>query len=318
MKLPTRDLSSKARRLALIGAVSLLAAWAVAPRGAMAAEPLRAVATFSILGDLVREVGGDAVMVESLIGPDKDAHGFQPSPDTSRKLLAAGLVVANGLGFDAWVDRLVKASGHKGPVVVVSKGLKALDKPASDGHGHGHDHGESDPHAWHAVSSVKLYVGNIRDALAAADPPNAAAYAANATRYLARLDALEGEIKSAIGEIPRAERRVITTHQAFRYYGAAYGVDFFGAKGVSDDAEPTAKEIAELIRRIKRDRIRAIFVENVSGARLLERIAAETNASVGGSLYSDALSTPGGPAPTYVDLMRFNTRAIVGALRPKS
>jgi zinc/manganese transport system substrate-binding protein len=298
-------------------ALGVCAAAAVTlPAPARAAEPVKVVASFSILGDLVTQVGGSLVSVDLLVGPNADMHAFQPSPADSRKLAGAKLVVLNGLGLEGWAERMTKASGYTGPVVVAAKGLKAIAKPdKGHGHGHGHDHGRDDPHAWQSVANVKLYVGNIRDGLSAADPANAATYRQNADAYLAKLDQLDRDIKAAFEGIPTDNRRVITAHQAFRYYGAAYGIDFRGAKGVTEESEPSAREIADLIKLIKKEKVRALFVENISNRRLLDRIAKETDAKVGGTLYSDALSDPTGPAPTYIEMMRANTKAIAAALR---
>lgn len=300
-------------RRSILAALAALCGLAV-PVAGQAAEPVKVVASFSILGDFVREVGGPLVAVDTLVGPNSDMHAFQPSPADSRKLLGARLVVVNGLGLEGWADRLVKASGYAGPVVEATRGLKAL-KAEDDHDEHGHGHGGSDPHAWQSVAGAKIYVANIRDALIKADPGNQAAYAKNADDYLARLDALDRDIRAAFDGIPKAQRRVITTHEAFRYFGAAYDVTFIGAKGINEDAEPTAREIAALIRQIRKDKITAIFVENISGQRLLDRIAEETKARIGGTLYSDALSAADGPAATYVDMMRYNTKAISSALR---
>lgn len=283
---------------------------------AQTAEKVKVLASFSILGDLVRQVGGEHVDVDLLVGPNVDMHSFQPSPADSRKLSGAKLVVINGLGLEGWADRLVKAAGYRGARLVASKGVKALS-----GHEHGHGeggHGRYDPHAWQDARNVKVYVTNIRDALIGADPANKAAYQQNAEDYLGRLDALDRDIRASFADIPKERRRVITTHEAFDYYGDAYDVEFLAAQGVSGDAEPSARDIARLIQQIKKEKITAIFVENVSGARLLDRIAKETGAKVGGTLYSDALSAPGGPGATYIDMMRYNTRAITDALRAGS
>ncbi|RAI45646.1 ABC transporter substrate-binding protein [Rhodoplanes roseus] len=283
---------------------------------AKAAEPIRVVASFSILGDLVKQIGGPLVAVDLLVGPNVDMHAFQPSPSDSRKFAGAKLVVMNGLGLEGWAERMTKASGYTGPVVIATKGLKALAKPETGhDHDHGHGQGTNDPHAWQSVGNVKLYVANIRDALAAVDPADKAAYVANADAYLAKLDQLDREIRAAFDGVPKDKRQVITAHQAFRYYGAAYGIDFRGAKGVSEESEPSAREIADLIKLIKKEKVRALFVENISNRRLLDRIAQETDAKVGGTLYSDALSDASGPAPTYIEMMRVNTKAIADALR---
>lgn len=279
--------------------------------------PVKVVASFSILGDLVKQVGGPLVAVDMLVGPNADMHAFQPSPADSKKLAGAKLVVINGLGLEGWVERMTKASGYTGPVVVAAKGLTPIARPkdSDHGHGHDHDHGKDDPHAWQSVANVKLYVANIRDGLAAVDPANKATYTANADAYLKQLDALDRDIKAAFEGLPKDRRTVITAHQAFGYYGAAYGITFRAAKGVTEDSEPSAREIADLITLIKKERVRALFVENISNRRLLDRIAKETDAKVGGTLFSDALSEASGPAPTYVEMMRANTKALAAALK---
>lgn len=293
----------------LIGALMFAAMLA----SAQAAEKVKVLASFSIIGDLVREVGGEQVDVDLLVGPNVDMHDFQPSPADSRKFSDAKLVVINGLGLEGWADRLVKAAGYRGARLVASKGVKALA-----GHEHGHregGHGRYDPHAWQDVGNVKIYVTNIRDALIGVDPANKTAYQQNAENYLKQLDALDRGIRAAWADIPKQRRRVITSHEAFDYYGDAYDVEFLGARGISEDAEPSARDIARLIQQIKKEKIKAFFVENISSNRLLERIAQETGAKVIGTLYSDALSEPSGPAATYVDMMRYNTRALTDALR---
>jgi zinc/manganese transport system substrate-binding protein len=180
--------------------------------------------------------------------------------------------------------------------------------------GQGHDHGALDPHAWQSVGNVKLYVANIRDGLIAADPAGKADYEANAAAYLAKLDALDREVKAAVAAIPRDRRKIITSHDAFGYFEKAYGVSFIAPQGVSTEAEASAKDVARIIQQIRRDKIPAVFLENVSDPRLIERIAKESGAKVGGRLYSDALSGEGGPAGTYIDMMRHNIRALSAAL----
>lgn len=304
------------RIMAALAGILMLAA-TLAP--AHAAEKVKVLASFSIIGDLVRQVGGDHVDVDLLVGPNVDMHGFQPSPADSRKFSETKLVVVNGLGLEGWADRLMKAAGYGGARLVASKGIKALPRDAHEhGHGHAEGGGRFDPHAWQDVANVKIYVANIRDALIGVDPANKAAYQQNTENYLKELGALDSDIRAAWADIPKARRRVITSHEAFDYYGHAYDVDFIGAKGITEDAEPSARDIAALIKQIKKEKISALFVENISTDRFLERIAQETGAKVIGTLYSDALSQPSGPAATYVDMMRFNTRAITDALRKTS
>jgi zinc/manganese transport system substrate-binding protein len=301
-------------KLAIMAALAGALMFAAMLASAQAAEKVKVLASFSIIGDLVRQVGGEHVDVDLLVGPDVDMHSFQPSPADSRKLSGAKLVVINGLGLEGWADRLVKAAGYRGARLVASKGVKALAEQHEHGHGEG-GHGKYDPHAWQDVGDAKIYVANIRDALIEVDPANKAAYQQNAENYLGQLDALDREIRAAFADIPKQRRRVITTHDAFEYYGDAYGVEFLAAQGVSEDAEPSARDIARLIQQIKKEKITAIFIENISSGRLLDRITKETGTKIGGTLYSDALSKPDGPAATYIDMMRHNTRAITDALR---
>lgn len=272
------------------------------------AEKLEVVATFSIVADFVREVGGDRVALTTLVGPDGDAHVYSPAPSDSRRLAQAKLIVSNGLGLEGWMARLIKSSGTKAALVEAAKGVKA--RKSDDAH----THGGFDPHAWQDVSNAKVYVVNIRDALASADPAGREVYEANATAYLDALDALDREVRAAVAAIPPERRRIITTHDAFGYFKAAYGLDFVAPQGVSTEAEPSAKDVARIIQQIRREKIGAVFLENVSDPRLIERIAQETGARIGERLYSDALSAPDGPAGTYIDMMRHNIRAISAAL----
>jgi zinc/manganese transport system substrate-binding protein len=285
-------------------AIILLLATMAAP--AAAQEKLNVVATFSILADLVKNVGGDRVAVTALVGPNGDAHVYQPSPGDAKTLADARLVFANGLGFEGWINRLVKASGTKAPTIVVTKGVKP--RKAED------DHGDADPHAWQSVANAKIYVANIRDALSLADPAGKGGYEANAAAYLASLDALEAEVKAAIDKIPSDRRRIITTHDAFGYFAAAYGVAFIAPQGVSTEAEVSAKDVARIITQIRKQKIPAVFLENVTDERLLRRIGAESGARIGGTLYSDALTDERGTAPTYLDMMRHNVKQLAAAL----
>jgi len=274
---------------------------------ALAQEKLKVVATFSILADLVKNVGGERVAVAALVGPNGDAHVYQPTPSDAKTLSEAKLVFANGLGFEGWMGRLVQASGTKAPTVVATKGVKPRKMDESG-------HSETDPHAWQSVANARIYVANIRDGLVAADPAGKAAYEANASAYLAQLDALDAEVKDAIAKIPADRRRIITTHDAFGYFAAAYGMAFIAPQGVSTEAEVSARDVAKIITQIRKQKIPAVFLENVTDRRLLERIGAESGARVGGTLYSDALTDGKGEAPTYLDMMRHNVKQLASAL----
>lgn len=261
------------------------------------------VASFSILGDLVRNVGGERVAVTTLVGPNGDAHVYTPTPRDAKKIADAKLVVVNGLGFEGWLPRLVKSSGGKAVIVMATKGIapRKLDS-------------HEDPHAWQSVANAKVYVANIRDALAKADPAGADIYKANAEAYLAKLTALDGDVKAAIATIPAAHRKVISTHDAFGYFAAAYGIEFIAPQGVSTDSEPSAKDIAVIITQLKLSKIPAVFLENIADPRLMRRIAAETGAKIGGTLFSDSLTAENGDAPTYIDMVRHNIKALTSAL----
>jgi zinc/manganese transport system substrate-binding protein len=299
------------RRQAL--AATALAAMFVAP-GARAQDRLNVIATFSILGDFVKNVGGDRVEVATLVGPNGNAHVYAPSPSDAKKVADAKLVFVNGLGFEGWLERLVKASGTKAPIVVATKGIKPLERAGGHDHDHDHDHGRADPHAWQSVANAKIYVANIRDALIAADPAGKDAYSANAAAYLAKLDALERDVREVIAKIPADRRRVITSHSAFGYFQDAYGVNFTAPQGVSTEAEASAKDVAAIIAQIRKQKAAAVFLENVTDPRLVEQIARETGAKVGGTLYSDALTDDKGDATTYIDLIRHNLRQLAAAL----
>jgi zinc/manganese transport system substrate-binding protein len=267
------------------------------------AEPLKVVASFSILGDLVRNVGGNAVDVTTLVGPDSDAHVYSPTPADAKKIADAKLIVINGLGFEGWVARLVQSSGTKAKIVTASNGIVPLRS--------GND---ADPHAWQSVNNAKIYVGNISMAITAADPSAADQLMANTQGYLAKLDALDREVRDAVAKIPQARRKVISTHNAFGYFASAYGIEFIAPSGVSTENEPSARDVAAIIRQIKAEKIPAVFLENISDERLIRRVAAETGARVGGTLYSDSLTGEKGPAPTYIDLVRHNIKALTSAL----
>jgi zinc/manganese transport system substrate-binding protein len=268
-----------------------------------AQERLDVVASFSIIGDFVRNVGGDSVRVTTLVGPDGDVHVYTPAPADAKKIADAKLVIVNGLGLEGWLARLVQSSGSKAPVIAATKGITPLRLGS-----------QADPHAWQSVANAKIYVANICDALVAADPAHADAFRANAERYAAQLDELDREVRSAVAGIPPERRKVISTHDAFGYFAAAYGIDFIAPLGVSTETEPSAREIAAIIRQVKADKIPAVFLENISDPRLVSRIAAETGARLGGTLFSDALTGEKGDAPTYIDMVRHNIKALTTAL----
>jgi len=297
------------RRHSIAVAAAVLAT-VLAAGPTVAQEKLNVLATFSILGDFVRNVGGDRVAVSTLVGPNSDAHVYSPAPADAKKVAAAKVVITNGLGFEGWMSRLVKASGTKARPVVATKGIKAR-RQAQD---KGHSHGNADPHAWQSVVNAKIYVANILAALIAADPAGKATYEANAAAYLEKLDALDKDIRAAVAAIAKERRRIITSHEAFGYFQDTYGIAFIAPRGVSTESEASARDVARIITQIKTTKVPAVFLENVTDPRLIERIAAESGAKIGGKLYSDALTDEKGEAPTYIDMIRHNIRQLASAL----
>lgn len=335
--------NSPARRRALLAMAGVCLSAILGT--AQAAEPLKVVASFSILGDIVREVGGADVSVTTLVGPDGDAHGYEPTPGDARKLAEARVLIVNGLDFETWLPRLTKASGFSGQTVTASKGVKPRafgsqgeghgGTDGHDDHDHDHDHGQdhdhdhdddhkhghhhhhgADPHAWQNLANGVIYARNVADGLAAADPAHAQAYRQRADAYIARLNALDASVRKAFDAIAADRRKVVTSHDAFGYFGDAYGVTFIPAMGVSTDAEPSAREVAAIIEQVRREKVPAVFVENISSPKLVQQIARETGAKVGGTLYSDALSKPGQPGATYLEMFEWNARQLATALQP--
>ena len=351
-----------------------------------AKDPIPVVATFSILGDLVKQIGGKHISLTTLVGPDGDAHVYKPTPADARAVSGAKVLFLNGLEFEGWINRLVDASDFKGLRVVSTKGIEAIpfgedghddhkdakhakhddhkdhghakhddhkddkhDNHKDRGHakhddhkddkhddhkdhGHakhddhkddkhakhddhaGHDHGAFDPHAWQSAENIVIYLDNITAALAKADPSNASNFFKNRGAYVAKVKALDAEISAKMKALPEAARTVITSHDAFGYFAKRYGLNFEAPQGMSAESEASAKDVAKLITQIRKEKIRAVFVETITDNRLMEQIVRETGAKIGGTLYSDALSGPQGPAASYLDMMRHNSSTILGAL----
>jgi zinc/manganese transport system substrate-binding protein len=271
----------------------------VAAFPAQAQTKLAVVSTFSILDDFVGEIGGEHVQRSVIVGPDTDMHTYQPIPSDARTLAAADVLVSNGLGFEGWIDRLAGAASFKGRRIVASAGMPP----------------EADPHCWQDVACAQRYVSNIADGLAATDPANALFYRDRAGQYQQRLAALDTWIRAEIATVPEARRKAVTGHNAFQYFARAYGVQFSAPRGFSTDSEPTARDVAGLIREVREQKIKALFVENLTNPTLIDEIARDADATVGPRLYSDALSKPSGPAPTYEAMMRYDVKALVAAMK---
>ena len=310
-------------RLALLATVITLTSFTSA-----SAEPLKVIASFSIIGDFAQNVGGERVEVTTLVGPDGDAHVYEPRPADAAAMATADVVLVNGLHFEGFLERLIETSGAKAQVVELTKGVEPLRMQEEHGqHGaegqthaeaaegeEGHHHGDIDPHAFQSIANAKIYVKNIADAFCAADAGGCDAYKANAEAYTQKLTVAEDEVKAAVASIPEDKRVIITSHDAFGYFEHEYGLTFLAPEGISTEAEASATDVAALIRQVREDKASAIFVESIANARLAEQIAAETGLKVGGTLYSDALSAADGPASTYIDLVRHNIATIKGAI----
>ena len=373
------------RRVLLKSTAAVAALTVLGPAWAESDGPIRVVATFSILGDMVSRIGGEHVAVTTLVGPDGDTHVYRPTPAAARAVSEADILVVNGLGFEGWLDRLVEAAEFGGVRVVATEGIDPItfgdgdehdehdedehdghdedehdghdedehdghdedehdghdedehdghdedehdghDEDEHDGHDedehdeddehHAHDHGAFDPHAWQSLRHAVTYVDNVTTALAKASPDNASTFYRNRAVYVAEIEALDAEIRSLLAEVPDSARTIVTSHDAFQYFGHDYGLTFIAPQGISTESEASAKDVVRLIELIRSEGIRAVFVENIADPRLLKRIADETGASIGGTLYPGALSGPDGPAPTYLDMMRHNARTLVQALAP--
>ncbi|AMP01162.1 periplasmic solute binding family protein [Collimonas arenae] len=289
----------------------LLAALLLVSGSAVSAERIPVVASFSILADIVSNVGGERVAVSMLVGPDQDAHVFEPAPSDVKKIARAKLVVINGLGFEGWIERLANAAAYHGVIAVASDGIQPRQRP-----GHGNNAAlRPDPHAWQDPVNVMTYTRNIVSALSRVDPAGSEIYKANGAKYLHQLAQLDDWAQAQFAQISGTQRTVITSHDAFEYFGAHYGVRFLAAQGVSTESEPSARDIAALIRQMKQQHVKALFFENMSNPQLLQQISNEVGVAPGGKLYADALSPPNGDAPTYLRMMRYNITQILARLR---
>ena len=324
------------KTMTLAAAVSALTLSTAAFSQASAQE-LKVVASFSIIADFAKNVGGDRVEITTLVGPNGDAHVYEPKPADARALAEADVVLANGLQLEGFLPRLIEASGTKAPIVELTKGGEVLrnsegehhhdhEEASTDGHDHDHDaeeaghehaeghghhhHGEYDPHAWQSVHNAEVYVKNIADAFCEADQAGCDTYRANADAYEKKLAELDSYVKEQVTEIPENKRTVITSHDAFGYFQHEYGVKFLAPEGISTESEASAADVAALVNQVREDKASAVFVENITNPRLIEQIANETGLKVGGELYSDALSDEDGPASTYIDMMRHNVETI--------
>ncbi len=309
----------------LVGGVLIMAA----PVGFAAdPAPLRVVASFSVLGDMVREIGGEHISLTTIVGPNGDAHSFEPTPRDAKALSQAQVLVINGLDFEGWLPRLIQAAGFSGAQVLASQGVllrhlseaervhEVLGEHEKEHKHDDGDHGDVDPHAWQSLGNGMIYAKNIADGLSRADPKRRAYYQSRAQSYIAKMKKLDIEIKQAFLAIPKSRRKVITSHDAFGYFAQAYGIQFVSVAGFSNEAEPSAREVAAIIDRARKEHISGVFIENTTNPKLVRQIARETKAKVGGTLYSDALAAPDQPAATYLGMFSWNAGQLIYVLKP--
>jgi zinc/manganese transport system substrate-binding protein len=330
-------------RSALKSATALAAFSLSFPLASWAEEPLPVVATFSILGDMVERIGGEHIALTTLVGPDGDAHVYQPTPKVARSVAEADVLFLNGLEFEGWLERLAEAASFGGAMVVATKGVVPIafddhddhddhdehddhdDHEKHDDHDEhdehddhddhaGHDHGAFDPHAWQSLENAVIYANNIAAGLAQADPENAGDYYANRAAFITEVETLRADIGAMMKSLPADKRTVVTPHDAFGYFAATYDLTFVAPQGMSTDSEVSAADVAALITQIREESISAVFIESITDNRMMQQIANETGATIGGTLYSDALSAQSGPASTYLDMMRHNATTLFDAL----
>lgn len=275
------------------------------------ADKVAVMTSFSILGDLVQAVGGERVSVTTLVGPDQDAHIFEPKPQDAKNLLQAKLLVINGLGFEPWAQKLVKSTAYKGAVLTATQALKTLNMPSEKAGGKP----EVDPHAWQNPNNVVIYIQNITASLSKLDPAGTGTFKTNSEAYIAELNKLDAWTKSQFDAIPKNKRKVITSHDAFGYFAAQYHITFLAPQGISTDSEPSAQQVGKLIRQIKTEKIKAVFIENMSNSKLVKQLATDTGVTLGEALYADALSNPDKPGATYLKMMRHNVGQLAAGMR---
>ena len=316
----------KTTSLISVGILILLAS----PLTAHSAENIKVLATFSILGDMVKRIGGRHIDVTTLVGPDGDTHVYRPTPAAAKAMSEANLIVVNGLGFEGWLDRLVEASGFDGSRLVATKGIRAIsyeegeahDEHSKDEHSKdehhddhaGHDHGAFDPHAWQSIANAEIYIDNITAALSKIDPDNASTFYQNHAAYITEIKRLDKQVREMVASLPQNRRTVVTSHDAFQYFGRDYGLTFLAPQGLSTESEASAQDVASLIKQMRAKRISAVFIENITDPRLIKQIAKETGATLGGTLYPGALSGLNGPASTYLKMIRHNATMLTRAL----
>lgn len=316
--MPYCQFISSALRIGVLSlGMALLVQLSTFGQSAWGQDQLPVVATFSIVGDLTQKIGGDAISLTILVGPDEDAHAFEPTADAQRAVAGARVLIANGLGFEPWLDRLVEAAAFNGNVIVATNGITPLPSVETEHEevGAATDHAAADPHAFQDPKRVLAYIDSIAAGLEEAAPASAGLFRRNAEALKQQFRALDADLMATIGALPAARKRVLTSHDAFQYFGRAYGVQFVGVQGVSTEMEPSAQDLRHIVEQINSGKIKAVFIETMNDPRFIETLAKDTGTRIGGDLYSDALSTPDGPASDLMSLFRHNQKELLKALQ---
>ena len=268
------------------------------------------VASASMIADMAKNIGGEYVKVEMIVTVGGDPHLHEPTPEDARLVSSADLILINGLTFEGWINKLIENSGTSAKTEIVTKGISVLDNK---------DYKNSvDPHAWMDASNGVIYANNIKNALVQLDPDHQEAYEKNYNRYVTLLNALHQRIKDDINTIPKERRVLITSHDAFQYYGRAYGIQLEAIMGISTEAEAQTSDIIRVNQIIRAHNIPAIFIESTINPKLIQQIAHDNKINIGGKLYADSLGDKDSPASSYIDMLTYNTRTIVDALRTPS
>ena len=272
------------------------------------AKTVGAVASFSVLADIVSQVGGEHVQVKSLVGANGDPHSFEPTPQDSQALAKADVVFVSGLGLEGWMDRLISASDYKGEVIIASQGVatRTMEEEGKT---------LTDPHAWNSMKNGVIYATNVMNALIAADPQDASYFRQRGAEYIGQLQKLDDWAAVSFAAVPLAKRKVLTSHDAFGYFGQRYGVSFMSPVGFSTESEASASDVAGLITQLKKEHIVSYFIENQTDPRLVQQIANATGAQPGGELYPEALTKKGGEADTYQAAFKHNVSVMLTSMK---
>ncbi|MBB5073350.1 zinc/manganese transport system substrate-binding protein [Bartonella callosciuri] len=305
-------MSKLIQQFVLLGTLLLFALF---PFSASAYNKIKVIASFSILADLVKNVGGDRISITTFVGPNASTHTYEPTPRDAQALRKADIIFINGLHLEGFIDRLIAASGTKALLVEVSSNIPPLEiKDQEHDTQRPHHHGDIDPHAWQTIPNAEIYVKNIATAFCKIDQQSCANYSKNAESYIKKLKRAQETLKAKIAILPKDKRIIITSHDAFGYFAQEYDFTILAPQSASTEAEATAADVAKLIKQIKAKKAAALFVENISNPRLINQISKETGLKIGGTLYSDALSNKNGPAATYLDMMEHNVKTIIDAI----